>query len=192
MFTTKVSFYSANLISTSKFNTCIFNSSRYFTTTSGKKLIIGRYNTLPISLYRICNTSRKIVLRDYNVQKAKGLASYDLILNKDGIVEPSPLTNEFLGPNGASLRPAGTNMFDIVSNRKGVTNILEIPKDTVLPEGLVLLHEHGDHYSLQCSKPMKLKELHSLMNNFLKDFPFYGKAEYFAKHPYPLEEQRIL
>lgn len=146
--------------------------------------ILGRYtDTVPLPLFRICGKSRNVVLREYAVQMAKGSRSYDLTLGEDGLVHPAPLDNVFIGPNGASLRPAGINLWDIVSSRRGITNILEIPAGVKIPEGLVLLHEHGDHYSLQGTQPMKRKALEALMNKFVADFPFYTKEEYFQKYP---------
>ena len=138
--------------------------------------IRGRYTeTVPLTLFRICGKSRNIVLREYAVQTAKGSRSYDLTLAEDGLVHPAPLDDVFIGPNGASLRPAGINMWDIVSSRAGITNVLEIPEGVKIPEGLVLLHEHGDHYSLQCTKPMKRKALEG-MNQFDGTNRFgYGK-----------------
>lgn len=146
--------------------------------------IIGRYtDTVPLALFRICGKSRNVILREHAVQMAKGSRSYDLTLAEDGLVHPAPLDDVFIGPNGASLRPAGINMWDIVSSRRGITNVLEIPDGVMIPEGLVLLHEHGDHYSLQCTKPIKRKALEGLMNQFIADFPFYSKEEYFSKYP---------
>ncbi len=148
--------------------------------------IRGRYtDTVPLTLFRICGKSRNIVLREYAVQTAKGSRSYDLTLAEDGLVHPAPLDDVFIGPNGASLRPAGINMWDIVSSRAGITNVLEIPEGVKIPEGLVLLHEHVDHYSLQCTKPMKRKALEGFMNQFIADFPFYSRDEYFEKYPLP-------
>eukprot|EP01039_Chlorochromonas_danica_P005313 gene5315-5848_t len=146
--------------------------------------ILGRYtDTVPLTLFRICGKSRNVVLREHAVQMAKGSRSYDLTLGEDGLVHPAPLDDVFIGPNGASLRPAGINMWDIVSSRRGITNVLEIPAGVKIPEGLVLLHEHGDHYSLQGTKPMKRKALEGIMNQFIADFPFYSKEEYFQKYP---------
>lgn len=151
---------------------------------NAQKKIIGRYtNSVPLTLFRICGKSRNIVLREYAVQRAKGSRSYDLTLGEDGLVHPAPLDGMFIGPNGASLRPAGINMWDILSSREGITNVLEIPEGVKIPEELVLLHEHGDHYSLQCTKPMKRNALEGIMNEFIADFPFYSSEEYFNKYP---------
>jgi hypothetical protein len=156
---------------------------RYFSGENSQQIIARYTDVVPISLFRICAKSRNVVLREYEVQIAKGSRSYDVTLAKDGLIYPAPLDNVFIGPNGASLRPAGINMWDILSERKGVTNVLEVPKGTKIPEGLVLLHEHGDHYSLQCTAPMKRKALETLMNSFVKELPFYPKNDYFDKYP---------
>jgi hypothetical protein len=124
-----------------------------------------------------------VVLRERAVQVAKGSQSFDVTLAEDKLIHPAPLDGKFIGPNGASLRPLGINMWDILAGRKGITNVMEIPAGTKIPAGLVLLHEHGDHYSLQCTEPMKRKALEAMMNEFLKDMPFYSKEEYFKKYP---------
>jgi hypothetical protein len=147
-------------------------------------MIVARYpDQFPITLFRICGKSRSVVLREYATQIAKGSRLFDVTLAEDGLIHPAPLDDVFIGPNGASLRPAGINLWDIVSGRRGIVNMLEIPCGTKLPKGLVLLHEHGDHYSLQCTDPIKRKALEALMNEFVKDFPFYSKEEYFSKYP---------
>lgn len=48
-----------------------------------------------------------------------------------------------------SLRPSGLHMWDILTTFSGKFFIIKIPKDTKLPDDLVLMLEHGDHYSLQ-------------------------------------------
>ena len=37
--------------------------------------------------------------------------------------------------------------------------VFRIPKGVHLPDDLCILHEHTDHYSLQCTKPMSLQGL---------------------------------
>lgn len=149
-----------------------------------RQKIIARYTQqFPISLFRICGKSRAVRLREYAVQTAKGSRVFDVTLAEDNLIHPAPLDDIFIGPNGASLRPAGINLWDIISGKQGTVNLLEIPAGSKLPDGLVLLHEHGDHYSLQCTRSMTRKALEALMNEFLKDFPFYSKDEYFNKYP---------
>lgn len=146
--------------------------------------IAGRYtDTIPVTLFRICGKNRNVVLREKAVQFAKGSRSYDLTLDENGLVQPAPLSGVFIGPNGASLRPAGINMWDLVSSRRGITNILEVPAGAKIPKQLVLLHEIGDHYSLQCAEPMKRRELEKLIDQFFRDFPFYSSEEFFEKYP---------
>ena len=36
--------------------------------------------------------------------------------------------------------------------------VIELPKDLILPETLVMIHEHGDHYSLQTTQSIKPDE----------------------------------
>ena len=151
---------------------------------SKQRKIIARYTDIfPEALFRICGKSKKFVLREHAIQVAKGSPSYDLTLAEDGLVHPAPLDDVFIGPNGASLRPLGVNMWDLLTTKRGITNVLEIPAGTKIPESLVLLHEHADNFSLQCTQPMQRKALEALMNEFSKELPFYPKNEYFTRHP---------
>jgi hypothetical protein len=88
---------------------------------------------------------------------------YDLKLQQDGLVHPASLDNTYIGPNGASL----------------------LQEETTIPNDLVLLHEHGDHYSLQSVKPISIKGLQDLINAFIHNLPFHSKEEYFIKYPIP-------
>ncbi len=156
------------------------------TTEGGKKKIVARYtDQVPVTLFRIYGSKPGVVLREYAAQQARGLRAYDLVLGADGLVHPAPLDDVFIGPNGASLRPRGTNMWDLLIQRRGATNVMEIPEGTKLPQGLVLLHEHGDHYSLQCTTAMTRKALEKLMNQFFVSHGFttYSKEEFFNKFP---------
>mmetsp|Transcript_18707 Transcript_18707/g.26193 ORF Transcript_18707/g.26193 Transcript_18707/m.26193 type:complete len:169 (+) Transcript_18707:18-524(+) len=148
--------------------------------TEGKKPLLGKFDHIPIELYRI-QTGVKVNLRDYDVQKKAGRTSFDVVL-KNGLVLPSE-GDFFMGPNGMSLRPGGFNMGEIVANFKGAHRIIEIPKDIKLPKEFILLHEHSDHYSLQTTVPITLSELNSRMTKFLAPFKVITKDEYFKKHP---------
>ena len=68
--------------------------------------IIGKYRTSPSNLFRI-GTSKKVLLREYFDQKSKGKFSYDYTLKENGLILPAE-GEEFIGPNGMSLRPVGT------------------------------------------------------------------------------------
>eukprot|EP01039_Chlorochromonas_danica_P011760 gene11760-13219_t len=52
----------------------------------------------------------------------------------------------------AVQKAKGSRSYDLTlgeDGREGTTNVLEIPAGVKIPEELVILHEHGDHYSLQ-------------------------------------------
>ena len=52
-----------------------------------------------------------------------------------------------------------------------------------MPSGLILLHEHSDHYSLQTIEPISLNALNTLLTKFLSIFPVITKQQYFEKYP---------
>ncbi|KAI8817765.1 uncharacterized protein EV422DRAFT_539870 [Fimicolochytrium jonesii] len=65
--------------------------------------------------------------------------------------------SDIAGPNGASVRPNGAFLQEVVRGFRGKnTTIWRIPAGTDLPPDLVLLHEHTDHHSIQCMRPMTL------------------------------------
>ncbi|KAG5340656.1 hypothetical protein C0989_000911 [Termitomyces sp. Mn162] len=120
------------------------------------RLLLGRYtDTVPVDLARVQSGSN-VKLRDYETQKELKRFSYDLKLQK-GIVVPAD-GPEFIGPNGCSLRPPFSPTFqEVVRNFRGANIIISvIPRGTILLPTLQILHEHSDHYSLQCTKPMTL------------------------------------
>lgn len=100
--------------------------------------------------------------------------------------------------NGASVRPKGPSMAEVVREFKGKnTTIYRLPKGecllyepyrlilikvtqgTELPEDLVVLHEHADHHSIQCTRPMKLEELNEALTRCCKE-----KGEKMTKQDY--------
>ena len=122
--------------------------------------LLGRFNKTPLGLYRIQNGD-KVSLREHSEQVKLKRTSFDLKLGADGLVHPATGEN-FIGPNGASLRPGGFVFGEIVANFRGPRmRIIEIPSGVELPKELVLLHEHSDHYSLQTSEKRSLKGMGS-------------------------------
>lgn len=146
-------------------------------------MIRARYEVVPLDLYRFSTTDKSIKLRDSKSRAARGIASYDIKIHEDGLVHPAPLDNILIGPNGASLRPAGVNMCDLITERGSRSLILELEKGLVIPKGLVLLHEFSDHFSLQGTFPMCLEELEDLMNAFSKSCNLLTADEYLEKNP---------
>ncbi len=147
--------------------------------------IIARYTThFPLTLFRF-KTGKSVSLRDYESQKSKGSRSYDLVL-KDGLYQPSPTdSNVFIGPNGASLRPNTMNLHELLDTFSKSKNarIIVIPQDTKIPSHFVLLHEHTDHYSLQTTTPITLKEFNQLLEDFLSQFQTLTISEFADLYP---------
>lgn len=142
---------------------------------------LTRFRVFPMDLFRICQT-KKVTLREFEAQKKKGSRSYDYILTEDKLIHPA-VGDTFVKPNGLSLRPQGINMWDILSTWSGKTNVLVIPKDTVVPDDLVLIHEHGDHYSLQTSISRTPRDLNASLTKFMDKFELMSKNDYFDRYP---------
>lgn len=146
--------------------------------------IIARHTKqIPVRLFRLSNANKRVVIREKKAQHAKGLYSYDYTASSEGMMEPAPLSNTFIGPNGLSLRPAGRVMYELVTMKKGNT-VIDFPENTEIPEGLVLLHEHSDHYSLQPSRLMKPADFIALVKAYVKPFANLSQNEYAAVFPY--------
>lgn len=145
--------------------------------------VIGVYHdTTPVQLFRIISgKSGKIVLREKDAQLLKGSRSFDFQL-KDGIVLP---ISDFLfeGPNGMSLRPRGMSHYEILAGMKGEVSVCEIPRGEEIPAGLVLVHEHSDHYSMQTDIPCTAKELNKKLTEFLSKYERYSREEWFVRFP---------
>ncbi|KAK0236600.1 hypothetical protein EDD85DRAFT_834026 [Armillaria nabsnona] len=146
--------------------------------------LLGRYDYLPIELFRM-NNSNRVTLRDYKEQIESGKTSYDLRTHEDGLVHPK-LGPMFEGPNGASVRPNGPFLQELVRSFQGKeTVIYRLPEGTKLPSDLVCLHEHTDHHSIQCAVPMALRELNTKITEFCHK---YGEAitkeEFEERYPF--------
>ncbi len=102
-----------------------------------------RFTSLPLSLYRI-QPRMPVVLRDFGAKKS---LSYDL-RTVGGIVHPVT-GSTYTGPNGMSLRPSTPKMHEILRSFKGNPTVYRMHEGMSLPDGLVILHERTDHYSLQ-------------------------------------------
>ncbi|KAJ6436233.1 hypothetical protein O9K51_11216 [Purpureocillium lavendulum] len=125
--------------------------------------MLGRFSHCPTTLFRL-NNGTKIKLRDL---AAKARSSYD-VQSENGLVLPkalNPLT--YSGPNGASMRPLGETQTNLVKSFKGDDMLVwGVPEGTALPDTLILVHEHTDHYSLQPAQQMSVKDLNQELTNF--------------------------
>ncbi|KAI0323967.1 hypothetical protein GY45DRAFT_487068 [Cubamyces sp. BRFM 1775] len=158
----------------------------YATASSGGRPLLGRYNHVPVELARV-QSGRNVRLRDYETQKALKRFSYDLKL-VDGKVMPADGPN-FIGPNGCSLRePLSPTFQEVVRNFRGANILVYVLKEgTPLPETLQILHEHSDHYSLQCTKPMTLDELNAECTKFINEHGrTLDKEQFDAEYPFTI------
>lgn len=145
--------------------------------TSSKKMKVKRYEIVPCTLYRV-QPKLPVRLRNYDEQMALGRTSFDLKVI-DGLVRPA-VGPEFTGPNGMSLRPAGDFMRNLVAEYKNAVTIYSFLPGTPLPDNLLLLHEHTDHYSLQVREPMTFDEYNHALTEFLKTLPSQTKEQFLA------------
>ena len=115
--------------------------------------LLGRYTVLPVELFRI-NSSEQIRLRDYAEQSKRGRTSYDLRLGSDGLVHPSDGENYICtlpvcphkyssdaklhsGPNGASVRPEGSFLQELITGFMGRNTVIYR-----LPQGVSSATKH--------------------------------------------------
>ncbi|KDR80316.1 hypothetical protein GALMADRAFT_242683 [Galerina marginata CBS 339.88] len=149
--------------------------------------LIARYtDKVPVDLARV-QSGRNVKLRDYETQVKLKRFSYDLKL-VDGKVLPAEGPN-FIGPNGCSLRePLSPTFQEVVRNFRGTNIIISvIPEGTPLPPTLAILHEHSDHFSMQCTQPMTMDELNNELTEFITDNArTMDKEQFDQEYPFAL------
>ncbi|KAJ6260500.1 hypothetical protein Dda_4726 [Drechslerella dactyloides] len=152
--------------------------------TRANRPLLGRFRSLPIELFRV-NNGLDVRLRDRAAQLKFGRRSFDLIVRDDGLVHPM-LGDTFEGPNGASMRPNSPYLSEIVANfAEEDAVIYRVAQGTPLPDELVVLHEHTEHYSVQCSRPMPLPDLNRRVTEFFKEKgEMMGVFEFEERYPY--------
>jgi len=146
---------------------------------------IQKFSTVPKELFRL-NNGPSVSLRD---RALKRTGSYDL-LTEAGKVKPKALSPAtYAAPNGASMRPNTATQSRLVKTFKGSDVVVfSLPQGTRLPDELVLVHEFGDHYSLQASREMTLDELNGKITDFLKSSgERLTKDQWLQKYPEPTE-----
>lgn len=91
-----------------------------------------------------------------------------------------------MGPNGASFRPNTYNLQNTVRLFKAPEfQVVKIPQGTQLPPELVALHEHTDHWSIQCTKPMTLYKLNGFVSRLCQNKgTTYTKEQFLEQYPY--------
>ncbi|KAA6412905.1 MAG: hypothetical protein FRX48_03898 [Lasallia pustulata] len=87
------------------------------------------------------------------------------------------------------MRPNTPRLNDLVTNSKGSNIIIyALPQGTPLPDGLLLVHEFRDHYSLQASNEMTLQELNTKITSFLSTAgQRLTKDQWLQRYPEPPE-----
>jgi hypothetical protein len=160
---------------------------------ASSKLLIGRFTGVtPVALFRI-QGGAGVRLRREAAQKAAGRELFDVSVGDDGLVHPrDPAETQYTGPNGMLLRPKGF-VFAIALDafRGGAkTRVFEVPKGSPIPPELVLLHEHGDDYSLQPAVSMRPAQLDKALTAFLGQGQGQGvvchskgKEAFYEAHP---------
>ncbi|KAG8628987.1 hypothetical protein KVT40_002852 [Elsinoe batatas] len=112
------------------------------------------------------------------------------LLTTSGLVKPKaldPKTYEF--PNGASMRSNSPAQRRVLATFTGPDVIVyEVPKGTILPKELILVHEFRDHYSLQAAREMTVRELNDHLTVFFGQYAIaHTKKEWYARFPVPTE-----
>lgn len=144
---------------------------------------LASFTRIPKELFRL-NNGPAVRLRAME-GPLRPQRSFDLLTEK-GKVKPKaldPPTYEW--PNGASMRPNSPAQQNLVRTFRGSTiYVYAVPTGTELPEDLILVHEFGDHYSLQARKEMSIDELNAKITDFLdKKAQCFTKEEWLQRYP---------
>jgi hypothetical protein len=145
--------------------------------------IIGKHiDKFPCTLFAIQKSKiPKLQLRERAEQQAKNLTNYDFVAVDGNIL---PLVNDtYIQPNGMSLRPNTLQEWNLIADRGGKVYVAEIGEGTPIPEGMVLIHEFEDHFSLQPAKVMPVEDFNHRVSSFLRTMKVYTRAEWLAVHP---------
>ncbi|KAL2859976.1 uncharacterized protein BJX67DRAFT_386463 [Aspergillus lucknowensis] len=148
---------------------------------------IQSFTKIPKELFRL-NTGPAIRLRA-QPGPVRPQRSFDLLTEADKVrpLALNPTTYEW--PNGASMRPNSPTQQNLVRSFRGSTvYVYSIPAGVELPDDLILVHEFGDHYSLQARKSMTVDELNAKITNFLTTSgERLTKEEWLKKYPQATE-----
>ncbi|RDW70458.1 uncharacterized protein DSM5745_07969 [Aspergillus mulundensis] len=150
---------------------------------------IKSYSIIPKELFRI-NNGPAVRLRAHpGPQRPLGL--FDLLTYR-GKVKPKALSpTTYKPPNGASIRPNTPKMHRLVGTLRGAsTCIYSIPAGVYLPDGLILVHEFKDHYSLQPRVEMTVDDLNNRITDFLQsEGECWTKEEWLLQYPKPTQTE---
>jgi hypothetical protein len=138
--------------------------------------LVSRFKRLPVTLYGL-QGCLPVSLRDHATQMAAGRPSYDIKMHDDGLVHPAK-GDTFIGANGMSLRPATENMLHVAKNYRGNVTVYRFQEGMDLPQGLVVLHDRDDHYSLQTDEPVQLQTLNERITALLETLPTQTRDQF--------------
>ena len=141
--------------------------------------LLVRFKIAPVMLFRLQPT-KKIALLEQTRQEARNRFNFDFKLHEDGKVHPT-VGDKYVSPNGASLAPAGPALSETFTSFKG-KYIYTIPKDTPIPDELILIHECFDDYSLQTAVICTEKELNERLKKFFEKMPMITREEFKSKY----------
>ncbi|KAJ5710123.1 hypothetical protein N7493_009715, partial [Penicillium malachiteum] len=123
-------------------------------------IFIKSFTKVPKELFRM--TTGGPIRRKAHPSPDRPQRKFD-ILASAGKVQPKALDPDSYGwPNGASIRPNGAGQQRIVHSYTGPSvSIYSIPEEKCigipLPSDLLIVHEFGDHYSLQPRREMTVE-----------------------------------
>ncbi|KAF1961563.1 hypothetical protein CC80DRAFT_401956 [Byssothecium circinans] len=145
--------------------------------------LINVFKTVPKELFRV-NNGRAVRLREWSLQRQR---SYDILTDAGKVSAKALDPKTYRKPNGASMRPNSAFQKRLVSSLKGANTIVyAVPAGVPLPDDLILVHEHTDHYSLQAAKEMTLPELNDKITNFLQfKGRVFSKDQWLQAYPQP-------
>mmetsp|Transcript_5306 Transcript_5306/g.11732 ORF Transcript_5306/g.11732 Transcript_5306/m.11732 type:complete len:101 (+) Transcript_5306:179-481(+) len=63
-------------------------------------------------------------------------------------------------------------------NYRGNVTVYRMQEGMDMPDGLIVLHERDDHYSLQTEEPVELDELNQRLTSFLEELPSQTRDQF--------------
>ena len=144
---------------------------------AGKFKIIATYSVFPFTMFRLLNSKTP----SFKARPKQLTGSFDIVV-VDGFVHALK-GGVFDGPNGASFRPNTLEEFYLVSNRPQKSFLCEVTAGTAVPPGCILVHEFGDHFSLQPASTMTVESFNLVITEFLKPRKVYIRDEWLLRHP---------
>lgn len=140
--------------------------------------IIATYTDFPHTMFRLLNSKTPSFKAR---EKTELPGSFDIVVT-DGVVHPL-VSDQFMIPNGASVRPNTVEEYYLVCSRSRKSFLCEIPQGTKVPTDCVLVHEFGDHFSLQPKKLMSIQIFNKIISEFLLPCRVYMRDEWLGAHP---------